>query len=686
MNTSQYRDMFIDESREHLQIMNEVLLKLENDMQDITLVNEIFRTAHTIKGMSGTMGYQKLAKLTHQMENVLHLCRNKEMAVDPVIIDMLFECFDGLDKYVENLAQYEEEGELDTTDLVRRLEYVAQNKSTSNIPEEGSEAVDQVVNEIEIQQDADFHIEQTDITDAVKQMAKEGGFNAAAVKVVLAEDCVLKIARVFMAFNSLEKMGEVIKTHPSTEDIEDEKFERTIEALVMTKADHTVIRETLLGISEIEDVVVKTFDLTVDTNTSDIADSNETKVNAGPPTVARKNKPATNSNSQENTQKKRSNKTVRVDIERLDNLMNLVSELIIIKTRLDDNEQSEKQSKIDETLKYFERITTALHDAVMKVRMVPVERTFNRFPRMVRDLAKKLDKSIDLIVSGEETEVDRTVIDEIGDPLIHLIRNSIDHGIESKSERLSKGKPELGSVHLRAYPDGNSVVLEVEDDGNGIDPDKIAQKALEKGLFEREELDAMTKPEIINLLFAPGFSTADQVTDVSGRGVGLDVVKTKIESLSGEIEVQSEVGSGSKFIIRLPLTLAIIQALMISLGSEKYAIPLTNIRIITMVKPSDIRLLEGREIILYRDKTLPLVRLSEVLSVPDASDDEELLTVVIVKKGDREIGIVVDGLIGQQEIVIKSLGCYLNGLKIISGATIMGNGSVVLILDTNQLF
>ncbi len=682
MNTSQYRDMFIDESREHLQIMNEVLLKLENNMQDIALVNEIFRTAHTIKGMSGTMGYQKLAKLTHQMENVLHLCRNQEMAIDSVIIDMLFECFDGLDKYVENLAQYEEEGELDTTDLVRRLEYVAKNKTTSNIPAAGNEQIETAVAEQNVQKDTEFHIEQSDITDSVKQMAAEGGFNATAVKIVLAEDCVLKIARVFMAFNSLEKIGEVIKTHPSTEDIEDEKFERSIEALVMTKADQTVLRETLLSISEIEDVFVKSFDLAV---AAENTMTTETQVAVAAPLVTKQNQ-AANSASQENKQKKRSNKTVRVDIERLDNLMNLVSELIIIKTRLDDNEQSEKQSKIDETLKYFERITTALHDAVMKVRMVPVERTFNRFPRMVRDLAKKLDKSIDLIVSGEETEVDRTVIDEIGDPLIHLIRNSIDHGVESKSTRLAKGKPEVGTVHLRAYPDGNSVVLEVEDDGNGIDPEIIAQKALQKGLFEREELEAMTKPEIINLLFAPGFSTAEKVTDVSGRGVGLDVVKTKIESLSGEIEVQSEVGLGSKFVIRLPLTLAIIQALMISLGSEKYAIPLTNIRIITMVKPSEIRMLEGREIILYRNKTLPLVRLSEVLDVPDASDDEELLTVVIVKKGDREIGIVVDGLIGQQEIVIKSLGCYLNGLKIISGATIMGNGSVVLILDTNQLF
>ncbi len=684
MNTSQYRDMFIDESREHLQVMNEVLLKLENDMQDITLVNEIFRTAHTIKGMSGTMGYQKLAKLTHQMENVLHLCRNQEMAVDPVIIDMLFECFDGLDKYVENLAQYEEEGELDTTDLVRRLEYVAKNKSTANIPAEGGEEVSAVVSTA-AQPDADFHIEQSDITDSVKQMAQEGGFTATAVKIILAEDCVLKIARVFMAFNSLEKMGEVIKTHPSTEDIEDEKFERSVEALIMTKADQTMIRETILGISEIDDVFVKTFDLDSE-DAAATATEAKAETTAGVPAVAKQKKPAASGDNKESTQKKRSNKTVRVDIERLDNLMNLVSELIIIKTRLDDNEQSEKHSKIDETLKYFERITTSLHDAVMKVRMVPVERTFNRFPRMVRDLAKKLDKSIDLIVSGEETEVDRTVIDEIGDPLIHLIRNSIDHGIESKAKRLANGKPEVGTVHLRAYPDGNSVVLEVEDDGNGIDADKIAQIALNKGLYEKEELEAMTKPELINLLFAPGFSTAEKVTDVSGRGVGLDVVKTKIESLSGEIEVQSELGSGSKFIIRLPLTLAIIQALMINLGSEKYAIPLTNIRIITMVKRSDIRLLEGREIILYRDKTLPLVRLSEVLEAPDAASDEELLTVVIVKKGDREIGIVVDGLIGQQEIVIKSLGCYLNGLKIISGATIMGNGSVVLILDTNQLF
>lgn len=699
MDMSQYLEIFIEESKEHLQHMNEILLELENNFEDTNLLNEIFRIAHTIKGMSGTMGYNKVASLTHEMENVLHICRSNEMAVNSTIIDILFECFDGLEEYINNLIQNNEEGDLDTTDLVNRLKYIAKHKSTEGLGGESEEQAP-VVTTAQSSGNAvgqeDFHLSLNDISSNLIEQANRTGHHAIKVKIILSANCMLKAARAFIVFNTLEQHGEVLKSYPNAEDIEDENFETSFEVLYMTQLDQQTIQKELMNISEVEQVVVAMVDFdSVATSSQPAAATssmetvatvqNQVAPEIKPSAVPMAN-PAAQAKKEQEADKGKTSKTVRVDIDRLDNLMNLVSELIIIKTRLDDLDSHQNRHNMGEAVEYLERITTSLHDAVMKVRMVPVERTFNRFPRMVRDLAKELGKSIKLDMSGEETEVDRTVIDEIGDPLIHLIRNSIDHGIENKQARLAAGKQEMGTVSLRAYPDGNSVVIEVEDDGAGIDPARIRAKAIAKGMVTADHIDAMNDHDIINLLFLPGFSTAEKITDLSGRGVGLDVVKTKIEALSGTVEVLSEVGKGSKFVIRLPLTLAIIQALMVNLGNEKYALPLNNIRIITTIEKKQISKVQNQEVVLYRNQTLPIIRVSELLEVPGANRDAEVLTVVIVKKGNQEAGLVVDSLIGQQEIVIKSLGKYLGGVRAIAGATILGNGGVALIVDPNQLF
>ena len=697
MDMSQYMEIFIEESKEHLQHMNEILLELENNFEDAKLINEIFRIAHTIKGMSGTMGYNKVASLTHEMENVLHICRSNEMSVNGTIIDILFECFDGLDAYINNLIRTNEEGDLDTTDLVNRLKFIAKHKSTfglSDTPE--AEIVTEVKSASADAKSADFHLSMNDISQNIVEQANSTGHSAMKVKVVLSANCMLKAARSFIVFNTLEQFGEVIKSYPSAEDIEDENFDTFFEVLYMTKLNSDGVIKELMNISEVELVVVEVVDLSslsldAPTPTADSKLPKDLVVEYNEDMSSADLKPVSvpgqgNAKKEQESDKGKTSKTVRVDIDRLDNLMNLVSELIIIKTRLDDLDSQQNPQNMSEAVEYLERITTSLHDAVMKVRMVPVERTFNRFPRMVRDLAKELGKSIKLDMSGEETEVDRTVIDEIGDPLIHLIRNSIDHGIENKQTRIANGKGEMGTVSLRAYPDGNSVVIEVEDDGAGIDPSRIRAKAIAKGVITADHIDSMSEHDIVNLLFMPGFSTAEKITDLSGRGVGLDVVKTKIEALSGTVEVVSEIGKGSKFIIRLPLTLAIIQALMVNLGTEKYALPLNNIRIITNIEKKQISKVQNQEVVLYRNQTLPIVRVSELLEVPGANRDSESLTVVIVKKGNQEAGLVVDSLIGQQEIVIKSLGKYLGGVRAIAGATILGNGGVALIVDPNQLF
>lgn len=673
MDMNQYLEIFIDESKEHLQMMNEILLVLENDSNNMAHLNEIFRVAHTIKGMSGTMGFNKVADLTHKMENLLDLIRNGSIKVTPPIIDVLFECFDSLEEYINNLEETGQEGDLDSSELISKLE--AFTRADDDTP-----APDVAVPEQNIEvPETDHFVIQTDDMPELLEKAALAGLTPTLVKVILDEGCVLKAARSFIVFNTLENFGEIIKSVPSAEDIEDERFENSFELLYLTKLDETMVHSELMKISEVKEVLVQAIE--VDLPKDDVVKDVEVALDKVEHIENEQNK-----KQAERAEKSKTTKTVRVEIGRLDNLMNLVSELIIIKTRLEDLEtNNEKSTDMNDAIEYLERITTSLHDAVMKVRMVPVERTFNRFPRLVRDLSKDLGKNIKLFMSGEETEVDRTVIDEIGDPLIHLIRNSLDHGIETPEEREKTDKSETGFVALRAYPDGNTVVIEVEDDGKGIDPDIIKSKALSKNVVSKAEADMMNDQEIINLLFRAGFSTADQVTDLSGRGVGLDVVKSKIEAINGTVEVQSVVGKGSKFIIRLPLTLAIIQALMVKLEEEKIAIPLNNISEITAIDPKQITFVQDQEVVLYRDKTLPIVRLKDVLDVQYEGEDPDEMIVVIVKKGDIEAGLVVDSLIGQQEIVIKSLGKYLTGIKAIAGATILGNGSVALIVDSNQL-
>ncbi|SDK46123.1 chemotaxis protein CheA [Natronincola ferrireducens] len=676
MDMNQYLDIFMEESKENLQSMNDILMKLENEPKDMNLLNEIFRIAHTLKGMSGTMGFTNIASLTHEMENILDDVRNGTIDMNPEVIDLLFECFDELEKYANHIDEYNNEGDLDSHILIEKL------KDLSNM--RGGETKTMDKGEKILLQDAP-HIKINKYVDSTVQRAIEKDFNAFLIKITLDEKCMLKSARAYIVISTLEKLAEIIHAEPDIEDIEDEKFDFSFELIIITKHNEEYIYKELEGISEIQSIEFTNLQdrtYSIELNGGDDKAEASLLENHGKTS----NDMPNNLQEETNNKKSKTGKTVRVDIDRLDNLMNLVSELIIIKTRLEDIDDTDKKHGMNEATEHLERITTSLHDAVMKVRMVPIERVFNRFPRMVRDLSKELDKEISLILTGAETEVDRTVIDEIGDPLIHLIRNAIDHGIENAETRIKSNKNKKGVVKLSAYPDGNSVVIEVEDDGKGIDVEKVKAKAIEKNIISIQQSQLMEDHEIIQLLFAPGFSTADKISDISGRGVGLDVVKTKIEALGGVVEVNSNLGKGSKFVIRLPLTLAIIQALLVITGDEKYAIPLNNIKEITTIDVKNIRKVQDNEVILFRNSTLPILRLSNLLNIPNSQEDKEEITVVIVRKGDKIVGIVVDELIGQQEIVIKSLGKFLSNIKGIAGATILGNGSVALIIDTNSFF
>lgn len=489
------------------------------------------------------------------------------------------------------------------------------------------------------------------------------------------KDCLMKSVRAFMAFKALEEDGEIIKSIPSAQELDEGRFEDSFELFLISPAALTELKKKLENILELYIITIEEIDIKA------LNASSQTSVPTGP--VEIQGQTADNNDNKKTNHKVK--QTVRVDIERLDNLMNLVGELVMHKGRLEQIGATRKITELNETMEQIDRITTDLQSVVMKVRMVPIEQVFNRFPRMVRDLAKELNKEVDFLIEGKETELDRTVIDEIGDPLVHLLRNALDHGLESPEERLKKGKPSQGTVMLRARHEGNNVYIEVEDDGAGIDIKRVLEKAVEKGILSSKEAELMSREEAIDLLFHPGFSTAKIVTDVSGRGVGLDVVKTKIEALSGEIFVDSRLGQGTRFKIKLPLTLAIIQALMVSVQDEVYAVPLSSVDETTMIKSSDIKMIQNQEVIMLRGTVLPLYRLGYLLEATSNNDSDEMY-VVVVRKAEKQIGLVVDTLIGQQEIVIKSLGKLLAGIPGLAGAIVSGDGNVRLILDIATLF
>ena len=649
---------------------------------DLT-INEIFRAAHSLKGMAGTMGYKRMQALTHDMENVFSEIRNGTMKVNSNLVDTLFQCLDALEEYTANIQETADEGVNDNQQLIAQLNKYLKSQGSNQPAAEKAPESQVTVPEGPMEKWLDIKVGESE--RLVFSTAKAQGKNIYGITVCVQESCLLKAARAFLVYKAVEEKAEIIVCNPPANDIEDERFDLDFSLIVVADCELEEILKSARSVSEIEKVVGAPYGFeAVETVEAKEIREAETKpvVTSQPQTT-----PAKANNDKKPAGKPVVNRTVRVDIEKLDVLMNLVSELIIAKNSLvsASNAEGVSGNGVNEHIEYLESVTTNLHESVMKVRMVPIESVVSKFPRMIRDLSKKLDKKMELYMSGEETELDRTVVDEIGDPLMHLLRNSADHGLESAEVRIQRGKPEVGSIFLDAYQDGNNVVIEVRDDGNGIDVEAVKNKAIEREVITAEQADNMSEKDIINLLFHAGFSTAKTISDVSGRGVGLDVVKSKIESLSGEVEVKSKLGEGSTWIIRLPLTLAIIQALMVTVGGEKYAISLGSIQTLEDIAPSDIKLVQNREVIHLRGSVIPIIRLSEELDIESCKAPDENMTVVIVKKGDKLAGLVIDELMGQQEIVIKSLGKYISKCKIISGATILGDGEVALILDANAL-
>lgn len=696
MDVSQYLEIFIDESNEHLQNLNTQILNLESDAENMDTINEIFRAAHSLKGMAGTMGYKRMQNLTHDMENVFSEVRNGHIKVAPGMIDVLFQCLDALEEYVGNIKESADEGTNDNEPLIKQLNAILESKGSvtaqkPTAPEMAPTPAETPAGETSSDNKKWLKIVLDSTQVHVINEAQKMGQKVYGLTVTVQDSCLLKAARAFLVFKAVEEKGEIIVSNPPAQDIEDEKFDKDFSLIVISQHELQEVIGAAAYVSEIAEVtgdVIHLENMKTQGGYVTPAQTKQTALPAESKSAAETKPAAPKTEKKASSGKPVVNRTVRVDIEKLDVLMNLVSELIIAKNSLvssSGQEQSHSQA-FNEQIEYLESVTTNLHESVMKVRMVPIESVVSKFPRMIRDLSKKLDKKMELYMTGEETELDRTVVDEIGDPLMHLLRNSADHGLESAEVRAQRGKPAVGSIFLDAYQDGNNVIIEVRDDGNGIDVEKVRAKAIERGSITPEQAANMDDKEIIDLLFLPSFSTAKAVTDVSGRGVGLDVVKSKIESLSGEVEVKSKLGVGSTWTIRLPLTLAIIQALMVVVGGEKYAISLGSIQTIEDIAPSEIKLVQNKEVIHLRGTVIPLIRLANVLDAPSTKSPEENMTVVIVKKGDKLAGLVIDEMLGQLEIVIKSLGKYIKQCKYISGATILGDGEIALILDANALF
>ncbi len=686
LSTSEYLDVFIDESQEHLQSLNDNLLLLENEPTNLAIVGEIFRSAHTLKGMAATMGYDDLAHLTHSMENVLDLIRNQKLDVSTPVLDVVFAAVDDLEAMVNDIASGGT-GKRDVSNVTVLLEQIEKGGSPSQVAATVEE-VEIPTTEETLTAAFDVSYDQFELT--VLMQSQEQGYHSYQIKISLDERTMLKAARVFMVFEVLEQVGEIIKSNPSAEDLEEEKFDLEFVVTFISKIEAEEIVKRVNKVSEISSVQVHQLNIEELKKAASEKETGleevvvETVVSPQKAVEEAPQEKTTAINGKKVTNE--ANKTIRVNIERLDVLMNLFEELVIDRGRLEQIASDLKNNELNETVERMSRISGDLQEIILNMRMMPVEQVFNRFPRMVRSLSKDLNKKVNLQILGAETELDRTIIDEIGDPLVHLIRNSIDHGIETPQKRLELGKPEEGTVILKAFHSGNNVFIEIEDDGAGIDRDKVLKKALTNGVVTEDEASKMTDQQIYGLLFRAGFSTADKVTDVSGRGVGLDVVRSTFESLGGVVTVDSTLGRGSVFSIQLPLTLSIIDVMLVEVSDEKYAIPLSSIVETAIVNKKNVFSAHNQKVIDFRGKVVPLVFLKDLFEIPVEDElDEEYYSLVIVHKGDKVAGLVVDSLIGQHDIVLKSLGNYLTNVFAISGATILGNGQVALIVDTNAL-
>ena len=667
-DNDQYRELFIEEAKEHIDTITKSMLILEKDPENQEVVNMLFRSAHTLKGSSGMMGFKDFQELTHSMEDVFDdMRKGKKPSCE--LITLLLECVDALTQRLDNIQNHAE-GEIDFEDYKKKL-ISMKSQMGSEAPQCKEKAPQPVQTESKTVEAGESKQEKpkVDLGDGEKCFTMALRFS---------KDCLFKTIRANMVLDKIVEVAQVVKSIPEKTDLDEQNLHKGFRIMLTSKLDEKALENCAKQVLEVEDVAVTSFD---DTTLALNSLATQTLPPENNYVVTVENKSVVKVAVDTQTAQ-----TVRVKFDQLDKLMNLVGELVINKIALlqvtsDSHGCGDSLKRITENI---DRLTADLQDLVMQVRMVPVSQVFDRFPRLVRDLSLKEKKKIDLVMEGKEIEVDRSVLDEIGEPLIHLLRNSVDHGIELPEERQASNKVETGQIVLSAQRNGNQVIIEIYDDGAGIDPEKIKIAALKKGIVAQTELDKMTKDQLINLIFLPGFSTAKQITETSGRGVGMDVVKTKITALGGTVHIESQIGKGTRTTIKLPITLAIIQAILVTDTKETFAIPTSQVSEIVRVKKAEVQKLGKTNAIVVRDHVIPMVHLHQMLGLPES--DEEELELLIIYLGDEntKMALAVDSVLRQQDILVKSLSDALSGIKGVSGATILGDGQVVLVLDVSQ--
>lgn len=688
MDSSEYKDVFAAEAREYIQLLNENLLQFEEDPNDPEIIAEMFRAAHSLKGMAGTMGYTEMAEFTHHMENVLDSLRNDEIAASAELVNTMFESVDALETILEEVIATDTVS-TDVQGITQKLESLARGESL----EASSASEDKTSRSV-----TEGTIVLDEYDAALIKEAKASGKKAYEITVVMRPDVVLKSVRAFTVFQVFDKLGTVAKSVPSAQDIDEDRFDDRFSVVFISDEGAPEIQKAILGIPEIVEAIVEP----IGDDRLNIRQSSGNTPGRGKgsaePELSNGEKQAdhagtggkaagTSKSKPVHKPMKRmagSDKFVRVETERLDALVDLVGELVISRTQVAEVAKNLTDSYAKSTVAQLDRVTTELQYAAMKLRMVPLKQVFDRFPRLVRDLAQEVNKQVEFEVRGEETELDRSIVNQIADPLVHLLRNALDHGLESQEEREASGKPIRGRVVLEARHEGSHVVIEVSDDGRGIDVDKVKAKAIERGLITSDQASRMSDTDAMKLIFEPGFSTSDVVTDISGRGVGMDAVKSAVEALDGTVEIESKRGLGTRTRLRLPLTLAIIRALLVSVDGEPIAVPVQSVRESLLVDDAQIKTAHGARMITLRNQVLPLLDLADWFGFA-ATPKKNTYPVIVVQSGEATVGLIVDELIGQQEIVIKSLSPILGEVKGIAGATVLGDGRVALILEASAV-
>lgn len=658
IDNTEFTEIFVSEAKEHIQNLNNALLELEKNPANEEPLTIIFRAAHTIKGNAATMGFEGIRDLTHKLEDVLDKLRKHELKVTKDIVDTLFECLDIIENMINNLG--ESSGDIDTSGVIQKLEAIL---DTSSSPQPQKKEDNTAKKQGIILTGKDI--------GAIEKLSKKT--KAYAVKVKVSDDCQFRAVRAHLVLDNL-KAEKIITTSPPIGLLEKGEFDLNFTLIMGTAKKKSIIEQAITHVAEIDKVEITELPKTKDSlqKYTETQKSPETKKEL-PAQTKKAAAPVVESVQ-----------SVRVSMDRLDKLMNLVGELLISKMQLEDIKKRHGLSELDDIVQTIDHLSFDIQNEVMEVRMVPVDHIFARFPRLVRDLAHEQNKKIELMIEGKEIELDRTVLDRMGDPLVHLLRNSIDHGIETPEERKQKGKPDTGAIKLHAKREKNTVSIQVIDDGKGLDPAELKQSALKKGLITQKQADSMNDTEACNLIFLPGFSTNKVITEISGRGVGMDVVKSVLDSLGGQLKMESVLGKGTTLTMSLPLTLAIQQVLLINISGETYAIPVNIISKTIKIKSKDIKKIKDREVIIYRSHELPLIRINRVFSL-DAGTEKENLLVMVVEKDEELVGFIIDDIIGEQQIVIKTLGNILKNVKGFAGGTTLGNGKVALILDINTL-